>query len=66
MISIKLEELEIFSTTSTLNVELAGEAGRGFLDYSDYCSEERKEKKVKGEERKKYFFNEFYTLSRTH
>lgn len=47
MISIKLEELEIFSTTSTLNVELAGEVGRGFSDYSD-CSEERKEKK--GEE----------------
>lgn len=50
MISIKLEELEIFSTTSTLNVELAEEAGRGFSDYSDCCSEERKEKKVKGEE----------------
>lgn len=49
MISIKLEELEIFSTTSTLNVELAGEAGRGFSDYSDCCSQERKEKKVKGE-----------------
>lgn len=50
MIFIKLEELEIFSTTSTLNVELAGEAGRGFSDYSDCCSEKRKEKKMKEEE----------------